>query len=427
METRAILRYGLPFAEHASKRQFTLLRQGALVPSTSSPRLIAPFVRWNVSRMLTSFQVVAEPEPKRGLACAGIRCNGQARQAFKAITRKSSSCFSTNAFSALPGEKEHLHQTTPRPLGWHELCRSGADKAWMMMPLEAIQTSLIASNAVLGGPFWCTLVACTLAFRTALVPLTLVQMHASVEVTTGPLGQILPLLNKLYNKDMMQGANRFKATRMYLKALRMTFKLHKVNPLKLVAVPLTQISVLITYVVATRSLMTSGQLDLSEQGALWFQDLAAPDPTMILPMVAVFSSYTALEYSFGRILPQPGVPMKATLGEIVRETLQTFLVFGVPLIAQLPAGVFMYWIPSSLFGMTQTFALRNNRVRSFAGLPLLGEPRVSAPQDGDVVQPNPGAASSGDVNLQTGSDPPPQVFKDKNHKHIMNNSSTKRR
>ncbi len=258
-----------------------------------------------------------------------------------------------------------------------------------MTPLEAVQSNLLAAHSALGGPWWSTLVVVTLGFRCALIPITVMQMRTMNALSSGPVGKHLSLLGKLYSNDLKKNPeDRAKLTKMYVQGYRKIFKLFDVNPFKVIAVPLTQIAFLATYIVATRDLITSGAIDLSDQGLFWFANLADRDPTLILPMAAVGLTYTSLEYSFGRTVLKPDEPVTLRFGDVVREVFQSILVFSVPLIAQLPAGVFMYWIPSSLFGMAQTFALRQPGVRSALGLnqPVASPKPVKVKQVGNKSQ-----------------------------------------
>jgi len=193
--------------------------------------------------------------------------------------------------------------------------------------------------------------------------------------------------------------------------VRVIFKRFQINPLKLVAAPLAQISVLLTYIVATRDLLSNGALDLSNQGMLWFTDLSARDPTLILPLAAAYCTYSSLELSMGRTPPpaDPSKPPQIAMTDIVREVMQSVLVFSVPMIAQLPAGIFMYWIPSSLFGISQTLALRSNRIRGAVGLPLLQKrlpPRKIARANLPLVFKNPPSKPGSEVGASKAAEPP---------------------
>ncbi|GBG29640.1 Mitochondrial inner membrane protein OXA1L [Hondaea fermentalgiana] len=217
----------------------------------------------------------------------------------------------------------------------------------------------------------------------------------------GPVAGHMQHLGKLFTKELQEpGANRVRLAQLYVQGVRAIFRKFNVKPIALFAVPLTQIATLLTFVYATRHLVMHGALDLSDQGALWFMDLSAKDTTMLLPLVAVSLSYTTLERSFGRTVQVPGQPVSVTAGDVVREVLQAMLVFGFPFIAQLPSGIFMYWIPSSAFGFCQNTLLKLPSVR--AALGLTDPPRLNAtpivqqvPKSAVVSKHRPTSSASG--------------------------------
>ena len=101
---------------------------------------------------------------------------------------------------------------------------------------------------------------------------------------------------------------------------------------------------------------------LSDGGLFWFTDLASKDSTLILPLVAVGLSYSLLEFGF-----RTKVPGGMLIG--LKRFCQGFLLMSAPMICTLPSGVFCYWIPSNVFGLTQMVALRNEEFQKLIGLP----------------------------------------------------------
>jgi hypothetical protein len=71
----------------------------------------------------------------------------------------------------------------------------------------------------------------------------------------------------------------------------------------------------------------------------------------------------------------------------LKDNLQLLLILGAPVSSTLPAGVFVYWLTSSLFGHAQHFALKSPGVRAALGFP----PMLAPPSP----TPTPAAAASG--------------------------------
>ena len=92
---------------------------------------------------------------------------------------------------------------------------------------------------------------------------------------------------------------------------------------------------------------------------LWFENLTVADPTYALPLIAVGTSYSALEFGFTNPDERLNDPNKGgRLSLTIKDVFQTILLMSVPFVTQLPAGIFAYWIPSSVAGMAQTSGTR---------------------------------------------------------------------
>ena len=113
-----------------------------------------------------------------------------------------------------------------------------------------------------------------------------------------------------------------------------------------------------------RDVRGGGVPDMDTGGMLWFENLAIADPTYALPLIAIGSSYSALEFGFSNPSDRITDPNKGgRLQVTMKDIFQTLLIVSVPFVTQLPAGIFAYWIPSSLAGMVQTQGLRTLAAR----------------------------------------------------------------
>jgi hypothetical protein len=71
-----------------------------------------------------------------------------------------------------------------------------------------------------------------------------------------------------------------------------------------------------------------------------------------------------------------------TVLRFFKDNLQLLMLLGAPVSSTLPAGVFVYWFTSSMYGHVQHFALKNVAVREALGFPPLPVP-VPSPAVGD--------------------------------------------
>jgi membrane protein insertase Oxa1/YidC/SpoIIIJ len=206
-------------------------------------------------------------------------------------------------------------------------------------------------------------------------------------------------------------------------------RVHNASILSSMGAPLLQIPAFVAVVLATRGLISEGGHGMDVGGAGWFLDLTVADNTLILPCMAVASTYLNLELSLGKLQaqtssksekgPDGGSPLalQSTDPEGPRESspavdvhdgdpssenqaqpaspppapattpptspmslklkdwVQTALVIGLPLVATLPTGAFVYWLTSSVFTTTQIILLRDGHVRKALGLPPIKLPQ----------------------------------------------------
>ena len=159
----------------------------------------------------------------------------------------------------------------------------------------------------------------------------------------------------------------------FVKGVRASFVLHDIKLSHMFGIPMMNASIFITFIYSIRDMVTKDiSEDMDEGGLLWFADLTAKDPTFILPLSAIALSYTALDLS---------LPTQGKLILFFKDILQSLLLFSVSLVLPLPAGIFCYWIPSSLFTMTQMHLMRNPKIKKWLRIPNIEPPaHLKAPK-----------------------------------------------
>jgi YidC/Oxa1 family membrane protein insertase len=228
---------------------------------------------------------------------------------------------------------------------------------------------LVEFQAFSGLPWWATIAFSTVLVKTALIPIVRLQIIASQQYAKA-IPEI-SFLNSLLRKNLFGNSQntqqKLEAIKSYYRGYRASLVIHNASVLPLVAYPLVNVSVFVTFILSVRDLIEADKAGiLSEGGLWWFEDLIATDATYVLPFAAVGCSYIGLEVAF-QGGAGPYVPL-------LRHLAQTFMIFVLPITATLPCGVFCYWIPSSLYGMTQTLLLRQPVVMKALRIPLVPKP-----------------------------------------------------
>lgn len=93
---------------------------------------------------------------------------------------------------------------------------------------------------------------------------------------------------------------------------------------------------------------------LSREGALWFQDLLAPDPLLFLPFIL---SGTLLTHTFIGKKTILKMQEQSTIQRRLSNSGKVLALVVGPVALQVPSAILVYWISSSFFAMCQTVLL----------------------------------------------------------------------
>ncbi|EWM27696.1 mitochondrial inner membrane protein oxa1l [Nannochloropsis gaditana] len=284
------------------------------------------------------------------------------------------------------------------PTTWH---------AWVFdsIPVRSMQTLLEVTHEATGLPWWASIVLSTLAFRLALLPVVRYQAHALARLARA--APLVLALNRALSKrlDGVRAGDWAGTTAVcqdYAAGVRAALKLHQVSLLAAIASPIVQLPVFVTFALANRRMIDQQVPGLEEGGVAWFEDLTEADPLLILPVLCLGSTYLNLELGFAR-LHESQIILR-----FLKDNLQLFLILGAPVSSTLPAGVFIYWFTSSVYGHAQHFALRNPDVRLLLGFPTVPKERL---QSGGAAKEGP--ASGHTVSTPAGSEADAGVFVEK--------------
>jgi YidC/Oxa1 family membrane protein insertase len=78
---------------------------------------------------------------------------------------------------------------------------------------------------------------------------------------------------------------------------------------------------------------------------LWIQDLTAPDPLYILPIIYAISMIVTT-----RLNPQPADPMQAKMMMFMPIAFSVIFIF-------FPSGLVLYWVVNNLISMAQQYVI----------------------------------------------------------------------
>lgn len=277
-----------------------------------------------------------------------------------------------------------------------------------ILPVEAAMQALDWVHTTTGLPWWATILGCTLAVRTAMVPLAVIAMKNSHRMK-GMQPELKALQDEGIGTDTPDGRLRYAQT---YKALQ---DKHGVRLHRTFLPIIGQMPIFITFFF-TLTEMGVSYPTMAEGGALWFTDLTLPDATYGLPVLTSLTFLAVVEAGGEAGQQQDGEQAKR-----MKNVMRGMSLVMIPLTMAQPCSVFVYWITTNLFSMTQTLTLKIPAVKSLFGIsslvPEQSAAQTSAPQHvlqqrAMEEQQTPAAASvAGDEGAATASTAPPKAPK----------------
>ena len=237
---------------------------------------------------------------------------------------------------------------------------------------SVIEHALRTLQSASGLPWWATLFVSALLVKLALLPVALQGMRAIDRARLLP-PYWAPVRRHLVGTP---GLNRSDRLRIRLVAARAILHRTGFSPLLVVANPLLQLSAWLMLALTCRTFLDGDPAALVGGFGPWL-NLRATDS--VLPALTAGLMLVNMELAVGQgqeRLKQAHVP---SVRRVLANTLLVLPVIALPFLMYAPVGVCFYILPSSLFALVQTLALRRAAVRARLGLPPLPAPPPAPP------------------------------------------------
>lgn len=234
-----------------------------------------------------------------------------------------------------------------------------------------IQSGMIGLQGATGLPWWATFCASTFLVKLGLFPLIRSQILATRRVIEAlpEMNFLLKLLqNKLRPLKYYEVDKMLRVWITFMRGINACLTINSASFAAVIVYPVTNMSFFFMFVYSLRD-MVHGDLRQTLQygGILWFEDLSTKDMTYVLPLAAICLSYLTIEVSLGN-------QAKSRLVVILKDLFQSAVICTIPVVTHVPAGVFMYWISSSLFAIGQTLLLRHPPFLKLLRIPTIMKP-----------------------------------------------------
>ncbi|KAF1772247.1 Membrane insertase YidC/Oxa1, C-terminal [Phytophthora cactorum] len=224
--------------------------------------------------------------------------------------------------------------------------------------------SLDVIHSTTGLPWWATIIATTVAVRTVFFPVTVISMRNAAKMKL-----FQPDMEKLRDQMDANPTQDADSAKEFQKKYKALMKKHDVNPFKSVLTPLSQIPVFLGFFWGLQDISKYFP-EYAHEGIGWFPDLSAADPTMALPVISSALMVASVELG--------GDAMADDMKDKMKFGMRCFALMMVPLTMNFQSGIFVYWVTSNMFTLTQTALLRVNVVKRALNIPVTEVQRLEA-------------------------------------------------
>jgi len=248
-----------------------------------------------------------------------------------------------------------------RAAEWDALAAAG-EAAWL--PTRTLMDSLGWIHETTGLGWMGAIALTTVTARTLLLPVVVSQMGNTARMSAAR-PEMEGLMKRMKQEQM---AGNTAAMMDYQKNLSDLWAKHDIHPLKSMRSIVFQAPLFLCMFAGLRHMAFAKIPSMTDGGALWFPDLTQSDPTYALPVLCSLVFLATVETGTADGMEGQN---KLTLSRM--KTFMRVLAVGmVPLTAQMPVVVFMYWITSNIYSFFQMNLFKLPAIRSFVGLPALG-------------------------------------------------------
>ncbi|KAF9285707.1 Cytochrome c oxidase assembly protein cox18, mitochondrial [Mortierella alpina] len=254
-----------------------------------------------------------------------------------------------------------------------------------------VNTLLASTHYVLEGihsaglPWWATIFCATFLLRTAITtPVAIYQQRA-----VGRMIALTPVLqawletlkssirvdHKLKGRDYASFNSEIREA--YRVKTQELYSANRCNPRVSFLLPWVQIPLFITMSLTIRGMAgyplpflgdssLPAEPGFADGGAMWFTDLAASDPTWIMPIAVGATNLLNVELNGLMMSKTPTRNQK-----IFRNIFRALAISMVPIAHEAPMAICLYWLSSGSYSVFQNIAFRVPAVRQRLKLPPL--------------------------------------------------------
>ncbi|XP_049693881.2 cytochrome c oxidase assembly protein COX18, mitochondrial [Helicoverpa armigera] len=249
-------------------------------------------------------------------------------------------------------------------------------------PVHFMQDGLLYFHDLTGMPWWATIVTSTILIRTCMtLPLSVYQNYILAKVENislelkdmvNELKKETTIAKKVYNLTDKQAVLLYK--RSLKKQWNNLIVRDNCHPFKASLLIWFQLPVWVCMSFALRNLVYTNSpdpaalvtlMELSTGGIGWIPNLTEPDHSWILPVAFGLTNLSIIEIQRLSKLRQP-----SKLYNVFTNVFRVFTIIMIPVAANVPSCMCLYWMTSSSIGLVHNLILLSPSIRRKLRIPL---------------------------------------------------------
>lgn len=224
-------------------------------------------------------------------------------------------------------------------------------------PISLLCGALDCFKCYTGLPWWATIAGATLSTRLLLIPVVIYTMRNGAN-----MARMKPEMEMVQARFQSEQRSDPQAKARFQRDMQALMAKHNANPAKMLAAPLIQAPIFISFFLCTRRL-AEWEPSLQNEAFLWVPSVANADPYYILPAI---SSCTMVAIAL--VGGETGNEDQDSNIQKFRKTMLVAAVCVAPLTYWMPSATFCYWITSNCFSCVQVPLMKLPSVKHSLGI-----------------------------------------------------------
>ncbi|KAJ2463073.1 hypothetical protein GGI03_004072 [Coemansia sp. RSA 2337] len=248
-----------------------------------------------------------------------------------------------------------------------DLAKHGLDT---YLPTRLVEYALEYMFVTTGLPWWATIALMVVGVRAAMFPLSLWSHRHQMSVN-----QVAPDLKALTErqKEAAMAGDTVKSIRL-AHEIQGFYKKHGIHPFRAAVGNMATLPFMIFMFCGLRDMATLPFTGMSTGGLWWFTNLAAADPTFILPVVSGLGMIGMMEV-------QSRLTTAVPMAKEMKWAMRAGGLFMVYFVSDLPTSIFVFWMVNNILSLGQILLFNNKAFCRMAGIHIIKPIKYARPPE----------------------------------------------